>query len=111
MLKEPCLDGLVEGKGEGFYSLCIPLKTPLFGSDEKRVHRISVVFSCLNFAASPVVSLFSKLGVLFIVEKFFVTYFITFFMSRTAESIGAVMVVIDEVAFGSGEFKIRAVLA
>ena len=111
MLKEPSLNGLIEGKREGFYSLCIPLKTPLFGSDEKRVHRISVVFSCLNFAASPVVSLFSKLGVLFIVEKIFVTYFITFFMSRTAESIGAVMIVIDKVSLGSGEFEICAILA
>ena len=51
------------------------------------------------------------MGIFCIVKKMFVTYFITLFMSRTTESIGAVMVVIDEVAFGSGEFKIRAVLA
>ena len=111
MLKEPSLDRFIEGKREGFYSLCIPLKAPLFRPNEKWVHRVPVVFSCLNFTTSPVVPLFSKMGIFCIVKKMFVTYFITLFMSRTTESIGAVMVVIDEVAFGSGEFQSRAVLA
>ena len=110
MLKKPSLDWLIKGKREGFYSLCVPLKAPLFGSDEERVHRISVVFSCLNFATSPVVPLFSKMHIFCIAKKFFFTYFVTFFMSRAAKRIGTVMIVIDKVTLGSGEFEIRAVL-
>ena len=44
-------------------------------------------------------------------EEIFFTYAVTFFMAGAAEGVGAVMVVVNEVAFGAGEFEISTVLA
>ena len=51
------------------------------------------------------------MGIFCITKKMFFTYLITVCMSCTTEGIGAVVVVVDEVAFGSGEFKVGAILA
>ena len=40
----------------------------------------------------------------------FFTYAIAFFMTGAAEGVGAVMIVVDEVAFGAGEFEVGAIL-
>ena len=110
MLKNPSLDRFIESKGEGFYSLCIALKAALLRSNEEWIHRVAVVFSGLDLAAGPVVSLFSKIGILCITEEVFFAYFIAVLMSSAAEGIGAVMIVVDEIAFGSGKFEVGAVL-
>ena len=110
MLKNPSLNRFIESKGEGFYSLCVALKAALLGSNEEWIHRIAIVFSGLDLATGPVVPLFSKIGILCIAEEVFFTYFITVLMSSAAEGIGAVMIVVDEIAFGSGKFEVGAVL-
>ncbi len=56
-------------------------------------------------------SLFAECNVLRGREEMFFTYAVTFFMAGAAEGVGAVMVVVYEVAFGAGEFKIGAILA
>ena len=50
------------------------------------------------------------MSILGIVEEIFFTYFITILVSSTTKSIGAVMIVVDKIAFGSGKFKVSAVL-
>ena len=110
MLKNPSLDRFIESKGEGFYSLCIALKAALLRSNEEWIHRVVIVFSGLDLAAGPVVSLLSEIGVLCTTEEIFFAYFVTVLMSSTAEGIGAVMIVVDKIAFGSGEFEVGAVL-
>ena len=110
MLKEPSLDRFIEGKREGFYSLCVTLKAALLGSNEEWVHRIPIILPGLDFTAGPVVPLFSKMSILGIVEEIFFTYFITILMPSTTKSIGAVMIVVDKIAFGSGKLIVSAVL-
>ena len=110
MLKNPSLDRFIEGKREGFYSLCVTLKAALLGSNEEWIHRIAIVFPSLDLTAGPFVPLFSKVSIFGIVEEIFFTYFITVLMSSAANSIGAVMIVVDEIAFGPGKFEVSAVL-
>ena len=110
MLKNPSLNRLIESKREGFYSLRVTLKAALLRSNEEWVHRVAIVFSGLDLAAGPFVSLFSKIGILCITEEVFFTYFIAVLMPSAAEGIGAVMIVVDEIAFGSGKFEVGAVL-
>ena len=110
MLKNPSLNRFIESKREGFYSLCVALKAALLRSNEEWVHRIAIVFPSLDLAAGPVVPLFSEIGVICTTEEMFFTYFVTVLMSSTAEGIGAVMIVVDKIAFGSGEFEVGAVL-
>ena len=110
MLKDPSLDRFIESKGKSFYSLCIALKAALLRSNEEWIHRVAIVFSGLDLAAGPVVSLFSKIGVLCPIAEIFVAYSVTVLMSSTAEGIGTVMIVVDKMAFGPGEFEVGAVL-
>ncbi len=110
MLKNPSLNRFSESKREGFYSLCVALKTALLGSNEEWVHRISIIFPGLDLAAGPVMPLFSKVGIFSIVEEILFAYFITVLVFSAAEGIGAVVIVVDEIAFGSGKFKVGAVL-
>ena len=56
-------------------------------------------------------SLFAKCNFLGRCKEMLFTYAIAFFMAGAAEGVGAVMVVVNEVAFGAGEFEISAVLA
>ena len=56
-------------------------------------------------------SLFAECNVLRGREEVFFAYAVTLFMASAAEGVGAVVVVVDEVAFGAGEFEIGAVLA
>ncbi len=110
MLKNPSLDRFIERKGESFYSLCIALKAALLRSNEEWIHRVAIIFSGLDLAASPAMSLFSQLDIFCIAEEVFFAYIITVLMSGAAEGVGAVMIVVDEVAFCSGEFEVGAVL-
>ena len=110
MLKNPSLNRLIESKREGFYSLRVTLKAALLRSNEEWVHRVAIVFSGLDLAAGPVMSLFSQIGIFCIAEEIFFAYFIAVLVSSAAEGVGAVMIVVDEVAFGSGEFEVGAVL-
>ena len=111
VLEEPSLDWFIECKREGLYSLCVSLQIPLSRPNEEWVHRVSVIFSCLDFTACPIMPLFPKIDIFCITKEIFLTYFVTVCMSSTTKSIGAIMIVIDEVAFGSGKFKVSAVLA
>ena len=72
---------------------------------------ISFVFTSLDYRAAVPVSLFAKRNVLRGCEEMFFTYAVAFFMASAAEGVGAVMVVVDEVAFGAGKFEVGAVLA
>ena len=72
--------------------------------------RISFVFTSLDYRAAIPVSLLAKCNVLRRCKEMFFTYAIAFFMTGAAEGVGAVMIVVDEVAFGSGEFEVGAVL-
>ena len=110
MLKDPPLDRFIESNGKCFYSLCVALKTTLLGPNEEWIHRIMVVFSSLDMAAGPVVSLLSKINVFCPTEEIFFAYVVTIFMPGTAEGIGTVMIVVDKIAFGPGEFEVGAVL-
>ena len=56
-------------------------------------------------------SLFAECNVLRGREEVFFAYAVTLFMASAAEGVGAVVVVVDEVAFGTGEFEVGAVLA
>ena len=70
-----------------------------------------VVLACLDLATSPIMSLFTKVSVIRPLKERFFTYFVTVFVPCTAEGTCAVMVIVDEVASGPGEFEVGAVLA
>ncbi len=50
------------------------------------------------------------MGILRIAKEMFFTYLITILVSSTTKSIGAVMIVVDKIAFGSGKLIVSAVL-
>ena len=70
-----------------------------------------VVLACLDLAASPIMSLFSKVNVVCPLKEIFFTYSVTVFVSSAAEGICTVMVIVDKVAFCPGEFEVGAVSA
>ena len=69
-----------------------------------------VVLACLDLAASPIVSLFSQVDVICPLREIFLTYFVTIFVPSAAEGICTVMVIVNKVASGPGEFEVSAVL-
>ena len=71
---------------------------------------MSIVFPGLDFAAGPVVPLFTEMGIFCIAKEMFFTYLIAVLVSSTAEGVSAIMIVVDKVAFGPGKFEISAIL-
>ena len=95
---------------EFFYRLCVTLKTALLRSYEEWIHWVMVVLACLDLAASPIMSLFSKVNVFCPLKEIFFTYFVTVFVPSAAEGICTVLVVVHKVASCPGEFEVSAVL-
>ena len=70
-----------------------------------------VVLTRLDLAASPVMSLFTKMNVICPLKEMRFTYFVTILMPSAAERICAVVVIVNEVASSSGKFEVGAILA
>ena len=110
MLEDPTLDRFIESDGKSFNSLCVTLKAALLRPNKEWIRWVMVVVSCLDLAAGPVVSLLSKVSVFCPSKHIFFAYSVTVTMSSAAEGICTVMVVVDKIAFGPGEFEVGAVL-
>ena len=73
--------------------------------------RVVFVLSRLNYRAAVVVSLFPQCDVFFSVKEVCFAYFVAGYKLGAAEGICAVVVIVDEVTFGTCEFVVGAVWA
>ena len=89
----------------------VTLKIALLRSYEEWIRWVMVVLTRLDLAASPLMSLFTKMNVFCPLKEMTFTYLVTVLMPCAAERIGTVVVIVNEVAPSSGKFEVGAVLA
>ena len=91
--------------------MCVPLQVAFLRADKQGVVRVPPVFSGLNYRAAVSVALLAECCIFRGSEERFFTDAVALGMAGAAEGVSAVMVVVYEVAFGTGEFKIGAILS